>query len=297
MKDQERGLLKLLGVGFGIAVTVGGTIGTGILRKPGPIAAYLGDPYLILLAWLAVGIYALLGVLCAIELAVSLPQAGAWYVYARRAFGDFVGFFTGMSSWLGTVSAVSFGAYTWAEYVALLFPETNTYITTISILILLFLLGLHLLGTKIGGKSQEIISLIKAVGLLLFVVFCFAFGEKSVTMQDTREAINSSGIFAALLAIFYTFDGWHTATYFSEENTNPEKNLPKSMLLGVASILAIYLLFNAAILYVMPIEALAGSKLAAADAVELLFGKQAGKGLTIFLMISILVSYIKIVGE
>ena len=85
-KEDSNKLLKLLGVGFGIAVTVGGTIGTGILRKPGPIAANLGDPSLIMLVWVLVSLYAFLGVLCTIELGVSVPRAGAWYVYARQSF-------------------------------------------------------------------------------------------------------------------------------------------------------------------------------------------------------------------
>lgn len=289
-QKQSNELLKLLGMGFGIAVTIGGTIGTGILRKPGPVAEYLGNPWLIMAVWLAVGIYALLGVFCAIELSVAMPKAGAWYVYAKRAFGPFVGFFTGIASWLGTVSAVSFGAYTWAEYVAVLFPETGNSLQIIATFILMLLLGLHLLGTKVGGRSQEVISIIKAVGLLLFVLFCFVYGA------DTRDAaavehVAKDGMFAGLLgaflAVFYTFDGWHTATYFSEENTDPTRTLPKSMILGVLSIITIYLLVNAAILYVIPMDQLIGSKLAAADAVELMFGAKAGKFLTIFLMISI----------
>jgi basic amino acid/polyamine antiporter, APA family len=287
---ESNELLKLLGIGFGVAVTIGGTIGTGILRKPGAIAEYLGDPWLIMGVWLAVGLYALLGVLCAIELSVSLPKAGAWYVYAKRAFGPFVGFFTGMTSWLGTVSAVSFGAYTWSEYVAVLFPAANQSLQFIATIILLLLLGLHLLGTRIGGRSQEVISLIKAIGLLIFVIFCFVYGsETRESSQLTHLAKDGllTGLLGAFLAVFYTFDGWHTATYFSEENSNPTKNLPKSMILGVISILVIYLLVNAAILYVLPMDQLVGSKLAAADAVELMFGPQAGKFLTIFLMISI----------
>lgn len=289
---EPKKLLKLLGVGFGIAVTIGGTIGTGILRKPGPIAESLGDPWLIMGVWLAVGVYAFLGVLCAIELAVALPTAGAWYVYAKRAFGGFVGFFTGIASWLGTVSAVSFGAYTWSEYVVVLFPSMSKSLQLIAVLILVLLLGLHLLGTRIGGKSQEIIAFLKAIGLLIFVVFCFIYGgQEEVLGAKELELVATGGIWVGLLgafqAVFYTFDGWHTATYFSEENTNPTQNLPKSMIAGVLAILAIYLLFNAAILYVLPMEELAGSKLAAADAVEKMFGAKAGRLLTIFLMLSI----------
>jgi APA family basic amino acid/polyamine antiporter len=98
--SPKKELLKILGVGFGIAVTIGGTIGTGILRKPGPIAAQLGDPWLIMGVWIAVSIYAFLGTLCTIELGTSVPKAGAWYVYARRAFGDYAGFVVGINSWL-----------------------------------------------------------------------------------------------------------------------------------------------------------------------------------------------------
>ena len=89
-------------------------------------------------------------------------------------------------------------------------------------------------------------------------------------------------------AVFYTFDGWHTASYFSEENQDPAKNMPKSMIFGVLIVIAIYLLVNAAILYIIPIEYLANSKLAAADAVLLIFGAKSAKMVTLFLLLSIL---------
>lgn len=286
-------LLKLLGVTFGIAVTIGGTIGTGILRKPGPIAAQIGDPWLIMGLWVAVSIYAILGVLCAIELGVSMPQAGAWYVYARRAYGNYVGFVTGITSWLGTVAALGFGAYTMSEYIALLVPAANNYLQLIAICLLIALLGFHLLGTKSGGRSQEIVSFLKAIGLFLFVIICFIYGSDvstpslQTTVEHTQRPALILGIITALQAIFYTFDGWHTAAYFAEENTDPAKNLPKSMLGGVLLIVFKYLLVNAAILYILPMEQLAQSKLAAADAIQLIFGEKSAKVVTFFLMLSI----------
>lgn len=294
MSKQNNQLLKLLGVGFGIAVTVGGTIGTGILRKPGSIAAQIGDPMVILLLWMAVGIYALLGVLCAIELAVSMPQAGAWYVYARRAFGNYFGFVTGITSWFGTVAALGFGAYTMSEYIGLLVKETEAYIPHMSVLLLVLLTGFHWLGTKSAGKSQEILAVIKAAGLMVFVLVCFSFGSSPKTsdyemaMQKTLVPISFLGIIGALQAIFYTFDGWHTATYFTEENTNPSQTLPKSMIAGVIMIILIYLLVNGAILYALPLPMLMNSKLAAADTISYIFGDGYSKMVTIFLMISIL---------
>ncbi|MFY7908572.1 MAG: APC family permease [Emticicia sp.] len=293
-KEESNKLLRLLGVGFGIAVTVGGTIGTGILRKPGPIAANLGDPSLIMLVWILVSVYAFLGVLCTIELGVSVPRAGAWYVYARRAFGDYVGFVTGITSWLGTVAALGFGAYTMSEYIALIWPDTEPIIRWMAIGILIVLMGFHWLGTKSAGKSQEIMSFLKAIGLFAFVFMCFIYGgdvktqDLVATTQRVAQPALLTGLIIALQQVFYTFDGWHTAAYFTEENTDPAKNLPKSMISGVLVVISIYLLVNLAILYIMPIEVLATSKLAAADAIRLIFGEKSGKIVTFFLMVSIL---------
>ncbi|UTA67924.1 APC family permease [Emticicia sp. 21SJ11W-3] len=292
--EKNKGeLLKLLGVGFGIAVTIGGTIGTGILRKPGPIAANLGDPSLIMLVWILVSIYAFLGVLCAIELGVSVPKAGAWYVYARRAFGDYVGFVTGITSWLGTVAALGFGAYTMSEFIALMLPDVEPIVRYVAIGILLLLMSFHWLGTKSAGRSQEIISFLKAIGLFAFVIVCFVYGGeiKSQQLVETTQKVAGPGLLTGLIvslqSVFYTFDGWHTAAYFSEESTDPARNLPKSMISGVLVIIAIYLLVNLAILYIMPIETLAGSKLAASDAIKLIFGNKSASIVTFFLTISI----------
>jgi APA family basic amino acid/polyamine antiporter len=293
-KEDSNKLLKLLGVGFGIAVTVGGTIGTGILRKPGPIAANLGDPPLIMLVWALVSLYAFLGVLCTIELGVSVPRAGAWYVYARRAFGDYVGFVTGITSWLGTVAALGFGAYTMSEYIALVWPNTEPIIRWMAISILIILVGFHWLGTKSAGKSQEIMSFLKAIGLFAFIAMCFIYGgdvqtqDLVTTTQRVAQPALLMGLIIAFQQVFYAFDGWHTAAYFTEENTDPAKNLPKSMISGVLVVIIIYLLVNLAILFIMPIETLATSKLAAADAIRLIFGEKSGKIVTFFLMISIL---------
>lgn len=288
-------LFKILGVGFGVAVTVGGTIGTGILRKPGPIAAQLGDPALIMALWVGVSLYAFLGTLCTIELGTSVPRAGAWYVYAQRAFGNYAGFVVGINSWLGTCSALGFGVYTMSEYLALLIPSLAGYESYVAAAILLALTVIHWIGLALASSFQNIMSLLKGIGLFAFVAVCYLYGNE-VTVAEARvttSKIIETGSWIApvvfsLQAIFYTYDGWHTAAYFSEEDRDPSKNLPKSMIGGVLVIIAIYLLCNLAILHVLPMDRLAQSKLAAADAITLIFGEGSGKIVTLFLMISIL---------
>lgn len=281
-------LWKVLGTSFGVAVTLGGTIGTGILRKPGTIAGFVQDPTTIILLWLAVAIYAILGVSCVLELSLSVPRAGAWYVYAQRAFGRYIGFIVGISSWLGTVSALGFGAYTFSEYIGLLFPYVDNYLNIIAISTLLALWAFHQLGVKSAGKSQEWLSGIKALALIVFVIICFSLGNGEGFSSEIQGPKTSfSGILAALLSIFYAFDGWHTAAYFTEENANPEKSMPKSMYIGVITVASIYLLINIGMLYVLPIEKLIGSKLAASDAMQYLLGATVGRWVTVFLMLSI----------
>src|SRR5688572_27326461 len=103
-------LLRVLGLGFGLAVIVGNTIGGGILRTPGEVAAQLPQPALFLAAWIAGGLYALVGALQIAELGAMLPRSGGQYHFARHALGDYAGFVVGWSDWLstcGTTAAVS----------------------------------------------------------------------------------------------------------------------------------------------------------------------------------------------
>lgn len=295
MQQPRNELFKILGVGFGVAVTVGGTIGTGILRKPGPIAAQLGESWLIMTLWAAVSLYAFLGTLCTIELGTSVPRAGAWYVYAQRAFGNYAGFVVGINSWLGTCSALGFGVYTMSEYLALLIPSLVGYEPYVAAAILLTLSIIHWIGLALASSFQNIMSLLKGIGLFAFVAVCYIYGNE-VTVEEARmttSRIIETGSWIApvifsLQAIFYTYDGWHTAAYFSEEDRDPSKNLPKSMIGGVLVIIAIYLLCNLAILHVLPMDKLSQSKLAAADAITMIFGAGSGKIVTLFLMVSIL---------
>jgi APA family basic amino acid/polyamine antiporter len=274
-----------------VAVTLGGTVGTGILRKPGPIAAALHSPTLIIALWVLVAIYALLGVSCVLELSLSIPKAGAWYGYAERAFGRYIGFLVGLSSWLGTVTALGFGAYTFSEYLAILFPLLTSYLVSCSLGILILLWAFHQLGVVLAGKSQEWLSGIKALALLFFIGICAFMGNGGAISESPSAPIGLplwSGIMTALLSIFYAFDGWHTAAYFTEENKNPEKTMPTSMFIGVIVVAFIYIMINIAILYSLPFSILSQSKLAAADTMTYIFGANMGRWITLFLMVSIL---------
>src|SRR5919199_2985353 len=120
---RRGGLLRVLGVVFGMAVTVGITIGMGILRTPGEVARQLPNPWLFIGAWLLGGVYALLGAVSVAELGTMIPRSGGFYVFARRALGEYPGFVVGWSDWLSTCGTVAAVALVVGEYAGLLAPS------------------------------------------------------------------------------------------------------------------------------------------------------------------------------
>ncbi len=295
-KISERGhLLKILGVGFGIAVSIGGTIGVGILRNPGGVAAQLGSVWMMMLAWLLGGLYCLLGANYLTELATMIPKAGGFYVYGERAFGRYGGFVVGWSDWLNNTLGLSFISVVFGEYSAGLFaPNLKGGRIIFSVSIIVVVTILNLFGLRSGSETQKFTSSLKAGALLGFVVACFAFGGQHSQGDATQVAINTAKSFSliafvlAFQLVLGTYDGWYSSIYFSEENRNPTTSLPRSIFGGLAAIIAIYLLVNAGLLNVLPISQLAASKLAGADAMSRIFGASSGQIVTILALLSLI---------
>ncbi len=197
---QRDKLLRILGVGFGVAVVVGGTIGVGILRTPGAISALLSSAWLIILIWLIGGIYTLLNANYVSELATMLPQAGGPYVYARRAYGDYGGFVVGWSDWVGNITPMAYLPIAFAEFLSSLVPALAPFEKAIAISILLLFGILNWIGLRIGSGVQKLMSFLKAVALFAFVITCFAFGSQNPnSVQMTTQPAN---LFVAFILSF-----------------------------------------------------------------------------------------------
>ena len=274
--EQKGKLLKILGITFGIAVTLGSMIGLGILRTPGAVAGQLGYVWLILAIWVLGGVYAILGTLAVAELSTSLPTAGGWYVYARRAFGDYGGFVVGWSDWLSTCAAIAFIAITFGEYLPKLFPALSVSVNAVALTTLLLFGLLNWLGLRVGSRIQEVTSFAKAIAFLLLIAACFIYGGQTPAAAEPAATLNAPAGFAAMFvavmlslqAVIFTYDGWYGAIYFAEENRDPGRNLPRAMLFGVVSVMAIYLLVNLAFLYILPLAQFAASDFPAGDAAQ-----------------------------
>ena len=293
-------LKKVLGLAFGIAVILGGTIGVGILRTPASIAAILPDATLILLCWLVAGLYVVLAASSYAELTTMLPKAGGAYNYIKRAFGGYAGFLNGWFDFITNAIAPAYFCIVLSEYSALLFPQLKPYGTLTAIFFVTVFTLFNLPGVKSGSTIQQLTSAAKVLLFLALVTGCFFSNPVEDTTVVENQVIQG-GIFIALFKslqlIMGSYDGWMAVSFFAEEDDNPEKNIPRSYLVGTLSVTILYVLINAAILYVLPVEKVAASPLAAADAAAVAFGGWSTNLITIialFSLFSILNAYMMI---
>jgi len=296
--SQPGKLLSVLGVAFGLAGSVGGTIGAGILRTPGLVAAQLNTPWLVLLAWLVGGVYALLGAVCIAELAASLPRAGGWYVYAEQAFGRRAGWLVGWTDWLAHCIGLAWVATTVGELLADWIPANSAaawHSQALALLVLALFSAVQLLGVRAGGASQELLSLVKAVAFLGLAAASFVLPSAVPITATTGAALAppqgsalAIGAVLALQAVITTFDGWASPVYFAEEFSEPSRDLPRSLIGGVLAVLVLYLLINAALLHVLPIPLLSQANLPAADAARSVLGQRGGQVISAVALLSLL---------
>jgi len=287
VSERSGQLRRVLGIGFGLAVSVGGTIGVGILRTPGLVAEQLHAPFPILLMWVAGGIYTMLGASCLTELGVMLPQAGGFYVYVRRAFGKTAGFAVGWTDWVMYCSVLGYLSIAIAEFIAALGLLPGNAIRFLSILILVGIVALQWLGIRISSLFQEVTTSLKCLAFLILVAACLLMPTGGHPSARIPSSLTFSGLVVALQAIVITYAGWQSPLYFIEEDEDPARDLPRTMIGGVLSVIGIYLLVNIALLKILPISELSGSTLPAADAARAIAGTHGRNLITVLSVVSL----------
>jgi basic amino acid/polyamine antiporter, APA family len=295
--ERVRPLRRILGLGFGLAMVFGGTVGVGILRLPGTLAATLGDSRLIVLFWILGGVYALLGAVSVAELAAMLPQAGGFYVYARRAFGSGTGFLVGWSDWVNDVATLAYGSITAMTFFAALWPASAPYARWGAVLIMVGFTGLHWVGLRLGSSLTRLISLAIGSMMLILVALCFlarpaAAGGAPMPMTAASLPLLSlpmvSALVSAIRAVLLTYDGWYAPIYLAEESTDPGRMLPRALIGGTIVLIVLYVLINIAMLRVLPLPVLAASDLPAAAAARIVFPRGGAELVTVIALLTVL---------
>jgi len=287
LRKEKGKLLQVLGVGFGVAVAVGNTISAGIVRTPGDIAARLPNHWLFFSVWIGGALYALVSAFQLAELGSVIPKSGGQYNFSRRAIGDFAGFVVGWSDWLSTCGTTGAVGIVIGEYMAHLFPVfggvLKIKITAVSVIAVFALLQWK--SINVGSKVQNSTTLLKGLAFFAIVIACFAFGghlreaaEASPLAQATAPIaipVGAALITAILIAsqsTIYTYDGWDGVIYFGDEIKNPGHLVPRAIFASLFSIVCIYMLVNAAVLYVLPMNEIAGNNFSLGLAAQRVFG-------------------------
>ena len=285
MTELQGKLKSTLGIGFGVAVAVGSMIGAGILRAPADVATRLPMPLLFLGAWVVGGLYALMGANALAELGTMLPESGGQYVFVRRSLGPYAGFLVGWNDWLSTCGSIAAVAIVAAEALGALVPSLAGKVVLLATILIAIVTSVLLRGIRESDRAQQLTSALKAVALLALVMSCLiarGTGAVSLPTASVQPIITPVGMallsafIIALQGIIYAYDGWTGVLYFSEEVRDVGREIPRSLFLGVISVIVLYLLLNVAFLVVLPMPVLAASPLAAASAATAVFGGKGG---------------------
>jgi len=280
---------------FGIAAAVGNAIAAGIVRTPGEIAKSLPNPWLFLGVWVVGGLYGLFGASSMAELGAAIPRSGGQYNFSRRAMGDYAGFIVGWSDWLsscGTLAAVSIVI---GEYSGALVPAIAGHDKLIAVAVIVGFAILQWRGIRWGSGAQLLTAAMKTVAFVVLVIACFVLGGHARDSAAPAPPITLSrgwaltvAIMLGLQAVFYTIDGWDGIIYFGAEVRNPGRDVPRAIFGSVFSIMGIYLLLNAAVLYVLPMNEIAGNNFSLGTAAERIFGRYGDPIIRSIMVISLL---------
>ncbi len=259
-------------------INVGSMIGSGIFLVPATVAMYLPSSPLIIIVWVVGGIVSLFGALSIAELGAIYPKAGGQFVYLREAYGPLWGFLYGWTAFTvimcAAISAVAVG---FATYLTSFIPLSETGIKAVAIASIMILTGINCFGIKLGAVIQNGLTLLKIALLAIFAVMgIFVHGTPLPDQGAQSQPGSLSGMAGAfglaLVAVLWSYDGWIEITYVAGEVRNPRTSIPRSLILSTLIVILIYILINITYLSVLPVAAITGSALVAADAAKVIFG-------------------------
>ena len=305
--SSQPGLIRGLSFTDAVLLIIGGVVASAIFLTPSDVAAALPSPVWFFFAWIAGGIVSLMAGFAFGELGAMFPEAGGQYVYLREAFGDFFAFQYG---WLMFVAGSSGGiasiAVGFARYLGKAIPalasehilftitgiawnsghigtrswnfSTGDLFATSSILLLTFI---NVRGLRPAVIFQNVSTWLKYAAFAAFLIFGFAIGKGSwshFTLASIGTPFHTSSFYpfmsalgVAFIAVFWTYDGWVYVSWTAGEVRDPERAIPRSLVLGIGIVMALYIAMNAVYVYAMPVAQIAKESTLAEAAATSLF--------------------------
>jgi APA family basic amino acid/polyamine antiporter len=286
-------LARKLGALDATMIVVSGIIGSGIFINPYVVAQKVDTPFLILAVWIAGGLIALCGAFVFAELSTVLPRVGGQYAFFREAFHPLVGFLHGWSLLLiiqsGATAAV---AVTLGEYLASLAGLPLGATTPLAVAILAALVVFHSSGIKPGAVLINIITIGKTLAIAVLVIGAFVVTDRSgITFEPLiPPRLHGTGLvsafFAGLVPAMFAYGGWQNSNFVVEEMRDPERNLPRAILIGVAIVITVYVAANIAYVHVLTAPGLAATRTPAAALATQVVGPAGANVMSVLVIIS-----------
>ncbi len=307
MSASSDGLLRHFRLRSATALVIANIIGAGIFTSTGFQAADLGNTGFIFVLWIVGGVLAFCGALCFAELGTAMPKAGGEYVYLRETFGPAAAFMSAFVSLTAGFSApIASACKGFARYFAALLPETIVWpewmplsgVDTSAILITWLLVFIHCRGVRGGVAFNDFITVFKVGGIVLIILAAFTIGKGSMsnlisTSQVYTDATGldlGTGFGTSLIFVGFCYSGWNAAAYVAGEMNDPQRDLPRALLMGTGIVVLLYLGLNAVYFYGASLEELSGEVEVGLIASRNLFGDQGAMLVTVVLCVSILAS-------
>ncbi|HTQ61836.1 MAG TPA: amino acid permease [Candidatus Solibacter sp.] len=301
-------LVRGLGLWSATAIVIGDTIGTGIFLVTSDMARAVGSVALVFAAWLLGGLIVLFGAFCYAELGAAFPSAGGPYVYLNRGLGPVWGFLFGwMTSFLERPVAMATLAAGFLRFVGFLFPVVATTLFTshlwrfdfnftvaqpLAALVVVAVTAVNYLSVRFGGGIQVLLTSLKIGAILVIVLAGAIFGKPHAVA--TVQAVTPLGwgaigaLLTALVPAMWAYNGFNDLGELGEEILNPQKNIPRAILLGLLTVGGLYLLANVVYFRILPFAVLAQSQHVASDVVKSFAGSRGATWLTIAMAVSAL---------
>jgi len=272
-------------------IIVGIIIGAGIYQMAPDIAKGAGCWWGVLAIWAVGGLISLSGAIGYAELATAYPKEGGDYVYLSRAYGPWAGFLFGWGQLAiirpGDIAVMAFAFATYARTIydpLAAYPEYSQRALAAAAVVVLTVI--NILGVKEGKWTQNLLTTVKALGLLAIVVV--AVIAPRVASSAAVETVGKLPLSLALIFVLFTYGGWNEMAYVAAEVKDSRRNIVRALVLGAAVVTVLYLLVNGAFLYTLGYAGLATSKAVARDAISMAFPNIGGRLISALVCVSAL---------
>ncbi len=316
MANQK--LEPTLGLWTSVSLVIGGIIGSGIFMKPSTMAAQLGSPELLIAVWIVAGVITLFGALTNAEVAAMMPETGGQFIFFKKMYGDFFAFLYGWSAFAvfntAGVASIAYVLGTYTEYffrlprlsadiensvtlyipfIGKIFPLQNIGVKAVTIAVVLALTWINCRSTRLGGDIQVVFTILKVMAMALIVggLLLSKNGNVENLITDS-QVIDPQGwtmvgaLITSLSGAFWGYDGWNNITFVAGEIKNPQKNIPKSLLIGLVACIGIYGLITMAYTYILPIDKIANATMVGSVAATAAIGAIGGSLIALMIIIS-----------